>query len=1332
MTKTAAYNANEVAAVYMSLNRDDLLSSDEGGSKLSSESSLKNGFYGMSDPFSLRGLLESFEADFDRGGNKSNYRVRILNPTTELETLLIGFYNKVFPSTGSVFDTFKTASERDARMNSVEEATGDRDERFLSNATVPFMPVIYLRFGYGTNADSGLSRIHKAQLNDLKYIVSDRKDKVIELHCVDLFTYAKENPHFNKRPYVARTSVSDNALGQVSLKKPSEILSDVFASYMSVYPQCVPVIDFGVYLDDINNIVYSVAASLAESDEVSKKTKASGGSSASASPEITLEVITPDLIQQIDDLLDRPLATEKAIDRGVKGTITPQVLYQAYKMVFEQIGLKWELNSVNTPAPITGPLSEEQISPFNTAVGSSAADNASQQLNNATTKTVFEQQVNIQTELLHPKVLSEFTELPDRFGLWDNVNMLSFWPMALENLDRAPMPGQFAHQVLGNISFIEPYGDLEVTNSWGGVAPNDCGTFNTGPPPINGCGTQNVPPTPGRSKSTKQGLVIEFTEDIGTITGKQNPITRSYFNDSSTRFNQQGSVTPVNWEFNESENLYHTPQWYSPGNRTPSVQNNIPIKVKIVNVQGTVELNEREFYLYQADSDGNNGSRFFLVETETGIDGSQDIDWFNKSGNEPLSPYEQGGQVWIAGADLESPPVGNVHRVIRPLTTEEKKTSRTKGIAPIWVDAGMVNPEKYTVNNSDRNFTKYQFTLQELNQKVSVSEMQLAEKNFNTFPDESSTIKPVPVSIPVVTVDNQDTSVFTGPQDSTYDPLIEYQVPLIDLEAMDLYKVAGFPKLPPGEFHSWADYASGVITSSEDVEFEDSFIPALADSPPLLNLEPTIETAKWISYCAQNYGSIIEELQDNYDKIAVWDAISAGILPPVSSLQWAPLRPEFRVGLDKYTDAYVSMGDDGEHPHISHFLQTIINNINRLVIGRSSKIIVQPVQVNMLSEEDRKVISEKSKALLGFEWDEKWVENNHVLLLLGTSDDIRGEYTDSTIRPIQSFPQTFDVSTGNAAVWLDYGTPNSIVAKVDFTGDTRVLVNLAQSNYSVRQFNDLKKLFDGTNSLSRDMITNAISKILADKIAALVDTGSTGSQLESEQAEILVLMDLKNTTQSEAGRIREGNSLAEIDAELLDIFPTLIDSYQTDEQLAAVVPENSVKEMRVLASVISNPTNLNWLFPDAEIDGNNNIIRNEVIVVSQEKGVRKEIVETKILRRRVDFDSIRNRISEKGAMDKMSDVAYNFQAAIAQQTFNLQLTTLGIPEIDDPASEYLSRLVFFRFYDPRLASGQLHWLSGIYRIQGFKHRLNPSQGFLTQLNLYKDPKYNITNIRGMQ
>ena len=180
-SKTAAYNANEVAAVYMSLNLRDLLSQAEGGNKLGNDDTLKNGFYGLSDPMNLRGVLESFECNFSEGGNKANYKIRILNPTPQLESTIFDFYSQVFPSNMSTIEEFKTASQREERLNHVEGIVGRDDESLTANTSVPMLPSFYLRWGYGTDANTGLSRIHQVRLQDVKYLVNDKEDKVIEL-----------------------------------------------------------------------------------------------------------------------------------------------------------------------------------------------------------------------------------------------------------------------------------------------------------------------------------------------------------------------------------------------------------------------------------------------------------------------------------------------------------------------------------------------------------------------------------------------------------------------------------------------------------------------------------------------------------------------------------------------------------------------------------------------------------------------------------------------------------------------------------------------------------------------------------------------------------------------------------------------------------------------------------------------------------------------------------------------------------------------------------------------------------------------------------------------
>ena len=433
MAKTAAYNANEVAAVYMSLNRNDILSTAEGGSKLGEDDSLKNGFYGLSDPLNLRGLLESFEVDFSQSSGKGSYKIRILNPTAELETTLIGFYSEVFPSNTSTFTRFKSAWEQEQRDIGINAAVGESDQEYTANDSPPQLPTIYLRFGYGTDEQSGLSRIHKAKVFDIKYIVSDKEDKVIELHAVDLFSFSKQNPSFNKRPYMARTEISDiakdvNGKEQLSLRRPADILTQLFAGYLSTYPECIAAVDLGSYTDSINNLVYSVALGLAKADVIAAKNKllADEGLEGEAPETVGAQKLTPAQVKAFEDLLDRPLITLLDINREVDGKVTPQILYQAFKMVFEQIGLKWEMLPEGAPPPVTGPLSENQIEDLNTKTQQNIKDQ-----NAAANKVNVK--INTQTEWLQHPTEAEYTKVTSADPVYNGQHRLSFWPMAYDN-----------------------------------------------------------------------------------------------------------------------------------------------------------------------------------------------------------------------------------------------------------------------------------------------------------------------------------------------------------------------------------------------------------------------------------------------------------------------------------------------------------------------------------------------------------------------------------------------------------------------------------------------------------------------------------------------------------------------------------------------------------------------------------------------------------------------------------------------------------------------------------------------------------------------------------
>ena len=248
-TSTRAFNANNVASVYISSGYGDLVTkSEQGGGDTTvfddAALSLQNGVYGMSDPANLKGLVERFEVELTQGGtSKGNYRLRLLNPTAELELFLFGIYNATFPNTKTPFEMYAAAALEDEAketVHAVEESTPLKD--LLSRGMQ--LPFLYLRWGYGTKQEEGLSRIHKCVLFGCEYFINSNKDKVIEIHLIDWFASLAENKTFNIAPHLTEESCLDD---EKQLRPFSEILGSLILKYSKVYPGVYTLFDYNVH-----------------------------------------------------------------------------------------------------------------------------------------------------------------------------------------------------------------------------------------------------------------------------------------------------------------------------------------------------------------------------------------------------------------------------------------------------------------------------------------------------------------------------------------------------------------------------------------------------------------------------------------------------------------------------------------------------------------------------------------------------------------------------------------------------------------------------------------------------------------------------------------------------------------------------------------------------------------------------------------------------------------------------------------------------------------------------------------------------------------------------
>ena len=89
---------------------------------------------------------------------------------------------------------------------------------------------------------------------------------------------------------------------------------------------------------------------------------------------------------------------------------------------------------------------------------------------------------------------------------------------------------------------------------------------------------------------------------------------------------------------------------------------------------------------------------------------------------------------------------------------------------------------------------------------------------------------------------------------------------------------------------------------------------------------------------------------------------------------------------------------------------------------------------------------------------------------------------------------------------------------------------------------------------------------------------------------------------------------------------------------------------------------------------------------------------------------------------KVLDTKYQFMKAMRDFTWEVEVTTLGIPEIsvvtEDMGGD--GRKIILTVFDVRNDLDAPHWLSGIYTILGMNHSINTSEGYTSTFKLVRE------------
>lgn len=205
-TETAAYQGNSNIKVWVSFDPSSLRL-DRNGDVIAGSDGLIEG----DDPLDINNTLEKFDYSFGTGG-VVGFKLKLINPSTRLEAELTKIYKNLY-----------------------EKGDPAREYSNTDEATTPPFPTFYIRWGYGTSPEEGISSIHAAKLVDIKYRLNAKRERVIELTLMDPFSFAGEstlNP-------IAQEGLSAEALlyDGDKLKLPSRLIGELFSDFGKSFPE---------------------------------------------------------------------------------------------------------------------------------------------------------------------------------------------------------------------------------------------------------------------------------------------------------------------------------------------------------------------------------------------------------------------------------------------------------------------------------------------------------------------------------------------------------------------------------------------------------------------------------------------------------------------------------------------------------------------------------------------------------------------------------------------------------------------------------------------------------------------------------------------------------------------------------------------------------------------------------------------------------------------------------------------------------------------------------------------------------------------------------------
>ena len=1281
-TETQAYVGNSVVNVYMSFDPNDL--TDEGLARLSERGSQGSMFFLNSD--TQDSLITAFSYDLVSGQEKrEQVTVEIINPSIELEIKLLSYYDKLFPSKKPTYATLAAA------QNEYQDLINSNTEKITYKDLGTKLPTIFVRFGYGDKLDGGSSAIKNCRLTGMNYKLSANKDKVAVLRLYDTYTTFQSSKTFNNRVNINKLPILES---DGTLKRASTIVKECLGDYTAIYPGMMPWISLqgqDKYDEQIDSFVFKAAKALASfgPDERIRTDEKYFNVVKNIALRRDLNSNEKELFEK---LLDRPVTYKAIRDYEIDGSITLPVLVQAYELFFKALGLGFEDGSYKKPFDIPKTLSMSQVN-------NDTDDVTNTGQNPSETQDANSKQSSKDTTLVQvpQKPMTQFNGGPGR-------GFYSYWPQCWEEKPRQPDQGT---------TFADVYSP--------GIRP------------------QKI----GYTLSSVGGAVVKYELDAFKV----------YFNGAGNKFGVRapGVSSLEENSYQNTDGLFF--------NLPTEGSTNTGAVVRFMDLDGMPSIQDFEGYIY---IDGLDGVTRLTNETGQSLGGLQTsglilrdtgtTNPFGGPGVSYLSPITSSDNVlysWIDEvADSNDGKLvstdflrGSVEeggaRVLRDMTVQEKKTALNLGTLPIWIKPGIWNanriPELQKVNNEygDKyeavpfnttiGFDSYgypaEFSLTELSQLINTTNLDVVKQTFAANSPDLSNMKPLNVSIHTSRGqasrgrDAGKVGAYYGTnQEFGFAPLVGYggeridyiggpisKVPLYDLETKEL--VTG-----------WVRNEDGTYSIPEEIKkyapniHEWQLVAASPFKPgqfcSTLELEPTIETSEHLLKLSTTYNKFFDE----------------NLFRNRNFRQESSEAPErtFDDEDDVAFEGYVVMGTQGAAPHITKTFYNFLDSLNSVVLGTNNKLIAAPLELKRLSPAAlentvNRLFKEAPQELI-----DDLLKERPSVLLIGPEDRIQEVAFKNLVKPILSFPEITDADPNvfdNTAVFLNYGTKDSIVTDLDFDAENLFLVELMSAYAGIQGIAGLDAIGD-------------ITKVSKKQIYALVKNGKIKEGEENEavtSAREAALEAIKLEEEQGPPQIainKDGDSIHN------EFIPLPVAQYfrfiELDEN------DTDARGFQSFLNTTMDGDTLKDFFynqnPETRLDKTYFVEKRE-----WEYSTKTDLAYERVTRvprpiRFVNYYALFHKIGPEFSDAKITDSKYQFMKAMRDYAWQLEITTLGVPEISEIQDlDSQGRDVVLTVFDVRNdLDNTPHWLSGIYQIMSINHSISPSDGYTTSYKLVKE------------